>query len=272
VLAEHGETGPVLGLALDGTGFGDDGTTWGAELLVADLLGYRREGHLLPVPLPGGDRAARSPWRAALGYLAADPSLEAELAGAFDGVPSTELQVARRQVATGLNSPLASSMGRLFDAAAAVLGVRRECRYEGQAAMELEALAEGIPATAVPGRFVERDGRIVLDPLPILAELGLRRRRGEPAAGLAADFHASIAEALAELVRRVAVRHGLGTVALGGGVFQNGRLLASLERMLLADRFRVLVPRRLSPNDGAISYGQAAVAAARLAAESGKAG
>ena len=267
VLAEHGVTGPVLGVAYDGTGYGDDGTIWGAEILVADLTGYRRVGHLLPVPLPGGDLAARAPWRAALGYLSAEPGAASSFAAAFEGVDPRERAIAERQIAGRLNAPLASSMGRLFDAAAAVIGLRRHASYEGQAAMELEALAARRPATEYPCRFSECDGRLVLDPLPLLARLGARRNRGADPADLAADFHASIAWATTELIRRLSRSTGLGTVALAGGVFQNARLLESVRGRLGALGLRVLIPRRLSPNDGAISYGQAAVGAALLAAE-----
>jgi hydrogenase maturation protein HypF len=269
VMAEHGVTGPVIGLALDGAGYGDDGTVWGAEVLVGDLTGYRRAAHLLPVPLPGGDRAARSPWRAAAGYLSVEPGFRDSFGGAFQSVNRAERELVERQLAEDLNAPLASSMGRLFDAAAAILGVRHESSFEGQAAMELEALAGFRPATEYPSRFIERDGRVVLDPLPLLAVLGTRRRRGEPVADLAADFHASIAWALAALIRRVAADTGLSIVALGGGVFQNGRLLTSMVKRLERDGLRVLVPGQLPPNDGCISYGQAAVAAARISSESG---
>jgi hydrogenase maturation protein HypF len=267
VLAEHGEAGPVIGLALDGAGYGEDGTTWGAEVLIADLQAYRRAGHLLPAPLPGGDRGARSPWRAAVGYLSLEPRLLEDVLGMFSAVPPGELALVRRQVDQNLNAPLASSMGRLFDAVAALLGVRLEAAFEGQAAMELEALAGRCPAGEYPARFEKREGRVVLDPLPILVELAWAKKRGAAVADLAADFHASIASALTELVRRVASTSALRTVALGGGVFQNGRLLASMVRRLERDGFRVLVPRQLPPNDGAISYGQAAVAAAMLSAE-----
>jgi len=267
VLAEHGVTDPVLGVAYDGTGYGDDGTTWGAEVLVADLTSYRRVGHLLPAPLPGGDLAARTPWRAALGYLSLEPGLGWNFAAAFEGVNPRERELAERQLAQRLNTPLASSMGRLFDVAAAVIGLRLHASYEGQAAMELEALAGRRPATEYPSRFFELDGRLILDPLPLLATLGSRKQRGADLADLAADFHASIAWATAELIRRLAKSTGLGTVALGGGVFQNARLLESLRGRLEASGLEVLTPRQLSPNDGAISYGQAAVAAALLAAE-----
>jgi hydrogenase maturation protein HypF len=268
VMAEHGVTAPVLGIAYDGTGYGDDGTIWGAEFLVADLTGYARVGHLLPAPLPGGDLAARAPWRAALGYLSTDPGAAASLQVAFQGIDARARGVAERQIAARFNAPMASSMGRLFDAAASVIGLRRQSSYEGQAAMELESLAGRRPAAEYPCRLEETDGRLVLDPLPLLAWLGARHQRGVDQADLAADFHASIAWSTAVMATRLARTGGLGTVALGGGVFQNARLLESLRERLERAGLRVLTPRRLSPNDGAISYGQAAVGAARLAAES----
>jgi hydrogenase maturation protein HypF len=267
VMAEHGVSEPVLGVAYDGAGYGEDGTTWGAEFLVADLLGYRRAGHLFPVPLPGGDLAARTPWRAALGYLSSAPGLASSFVTAFEGVNARERAVAEHQIAQQLNAPLASSMGRLFDAAAAVIGLRRHASYEGQAAMELEALAGRRPGAEYPSRVLEADGRLVLDPLPLLAELGSRRQRGAELADLAAAFHASLTWATAELIRRLVEATGLGTIVLSGGVFQNARLLESLVGKLESMDLQVLIPRRLSPNDGAISYGQAAVAAAILAAE-----
>ena len=267
VMAEHGVTDPVLGVAFDGTGYGDDGTTWGSEMLVADLTGYCRAGHLLPVPLPGGDLAARTPWRAALGYLSVEPGFASSFAAAFEGVDPREREVAGRQIAQGLNAPLATSMGRLFDAAAAVIGLRRHVSYEGQAAMELESLAGRRPGTEYPCRILEAGGRLVLDPLPLLAVLGSRGMRGADPADLAADFHASIAWASTRLILRLAESAGLGTVALAGGVFQNARLLESMQGRLAGCGLRVLTPRQLSPNDGAISYGQAAVAAALLTAE-----
>jgi hydrogenase maturation protein HypF len=267
VMAEHGVTTPVLGIAYDGTGYGDDGTTWGAEFLVADLTGYTRVGHLLPAPLPGGDLAARAPWRTALGYLSTDPGAAASFRLAFEGVDPRERAVAERQIAGRVNAPLASSLGRLFDAAAAVIGLRRQSSYEGQAAMELESLAGRRPAAEYPCRLEETDGRLVLDPLPLLAWLGARRQRGVDQADLAADFHASVAWSTAVLAGRLARADGLDTVVLGGGVFQNARLLESLQGRLETAGLRVLIPRRLSPNDGAISYGQAAVGAALLAAE-----
>ncbi len=267
VLAEHGLEGPAIGVAYDGTGYGDDGAVWGAEILLADLTGFRRLAHLRYAPLPGGDLAARRPWRAALGYLALDRSARSAFALAFGPVAPVELALAERQIEAGVNAPLASSMGRLFDAAAAVLGIRHQCRYEGQAAMELEALAGRRPASELPFPIEPGpDGEWVADPVPVLARLGHLRQRGCDPADLAADFHASVAWLTQRLVRRAAEATGVSTVALGGGVFQNARLLTSVTDRLTGDGFRVLVPRRLGPNDGAISYGQAAAGAAVLAA------
>jgi hydrogenase maturation protein HypF len=270
VMAEHGRSGPVIGIAYDGTGYGADGNVWGAEVLACDLEDYHRLAHLRYAPMPGGDAAARAPWRAALGFLATEPSVAPAFRLAFEGVGHRERAVADGQLAARLNSPMASSMGRLFDAAAAVLGIRRVSQYEGQAAMELEALA---------GRRAARefrccikngtDGSWQLDPIPLLVELGERRQSGEDPADLAADCHATIARCTAELARRACEATGLTTVALGGGVFQNARLLTSLQGRLEALRLQVLTARRLGPNDGAVSYGQAAVAAARLAREAG---
>jgi hydrogenase maturation protein HypF len=267
VMAEHGMTEPVVGIACDGTGYGDDGRIWGAELLVCDLASYRRLAHLRYAPMPGGDLAARTPWRAACGYLSLEPAVAPAFRLAFEGVNPRERAVAERQVAASLNAPLASSLGRLFDAAAAVLGVRRVSAYEGQAAMELEALAGRRLASAVSPPVMPPSGEPwVLDPVPLLVELGERRRSGETPEDLAAAFHTAVADAITGLAASACEREGLRFVALGGGVFQNARLLVSVREGLEARGLRVLMPRRLGPNDGAVSYGQAAVAAMRMSA------
>jgi hydrogenase maturation protein HypF len=267
VLAEHGRLDQALGIAFDGTGYGDDGCVWGAELLLADLAGYTRMARLRYAPLPGGDVAARRPWRVVRGYLSLEPDAGEAFRHAFAGVDPRELAIADQQLRAGLNSPLASSMGRLFDAAAAVLGVRTIARYEGEAAMELEALAGRRPA--VPWPMGVRlgngtDGLTELDPLPLLVALGEARAEGQDPADLAAVFHESVAAATAELAVATARAAGVRTVALGGGCFQNARLLVSLRERLTGAGLEVLAPHRLSPNDGAISYGQAAVAVAQL--------
>ena len=269
VMAEYGRIEPVIGVAYDGTGYGDDGKVWGAEIFEADLLGYRRLAHLTYAPLPGGERAVRAPWRTALGYRSLDHGAAAAFALALRGVDPAELELAGRQIDRGINSPMASSMGRLFDAASAVLGLRHRVRYEGQAAMELESLAGRRIGTELPYRL-EDDGAggWVLDPLPLLVTVGERRQRGAEVEDLAADFHATVAAATVQLVRRAGDATGRRTVVLSGGVFQNALLLRLVRTDLAARGLEVLVPRLLSPNDGAISFGQAAAAAAMLRRES----
>ncbi len=266
VLAEHGEEGPAIGVAFDGTGYGSDGAVWGGEILHADLRGFQRLAHLRYAPLPGGDLAARRPWRALLGLASLDGSLRGVAQRALSEVPETELALVERQLASQINSPLTSSVGRLFDAAAALLGLRGAAAYEGQAAMELEHLAGSRTAAEYPMPLEEgEDGGFVLDPVPLLVRLGVRRQRGADPADLAADFHASLARGTELAVRRAAELAGCATVVLAGGVFQNARLLASVRTRLELARFRVLTASALPPNDGGVSYGQAAVAAARLA-------
>jgi len=177
-----------------------------------------------------------------------------------------ELAVLRQMLHRGISLVTTSSAGRLFDAVAALVGLRSRTRYEGQAAMELESLAGRRVASEIRvGLDRGEDGGWVIDPLHLLAVLGSHRQRGDDLGDLAADFHASVAWAAAEVVRRLAEETGVRTVALGGGTFQNARLLSSLVSRLRGFDLTVLWPRRLSPNDGAVSYGQAAVAAARLA-------
>ncbi len=268
VMAEHGVTTPVLGVAYDGTGYGDDGAVWGAEILLADLRGYRRLAHFRYVPLPGGDLAARKLWRIVLGYSTLTPGSGAYFSKVFEQVDASELAVAERQLMAGVNTPKASSMGRLFDAAAAILGVRQVAEYEGQAAMELEALAGWRPASEYPA-VIHEDGQggWEIDPMPILTRLALRRAKGYHPADLAADFHASIAWVTAEVLRRASEETGIRTVVLSGGSFQNARLLTSLCERLESRSVHTLIARDLPPGDGGISYGQAAIAAARLASQ-----
>ena len=269
VMGEHGIDGPVLGLAFDGTGYGTDGTVWGCEMLAADLTGFRRLAHLRPVPLPGGDRAARRPWRSLLGYASMDEDATwAE--SALEAVDAEELRIAGRQIRGSLNTPRASSLGRLFDATAALLGIGRESRYEGQAPMELEAAAGSAAGRVLPFPVValdgpeDEEGPVVLDPVPLLRALAQGRHEGRSVGELAADFHASVVAGAARLAEELALSNGLETVVLGGGCFQNVRLVDGMVEALEGRGLEVLLPRVLSPNDSAVSYGQAVVAAARM--------
>jgi hydrogenase maturation protein HypF len=266
-LAEHGETGPAVGAIFDGTGLGTDGTVWGGELLVGDLAGFEREGHLRPVRLPGGDRAVREPWRMACAWLqeahGAEPPLPERLVGV---VEPARWEAVARMARTGLAAPVTTSMGRLFDAVAALCGLRAVVSYEGQAAAELEGAAASAGA---PDRYplpVLAGPPAVLDAAPTIVAVAADVAAGVPAATVAARFHAALAAATAEACELVARRHALDLVVLSGGVFQNRLLIDATADALERAGLRVLVPERLPPNDGAISYGQAAVAAARMAA------
>ena len=264
-LADNGEDGPVIGVAFDGTGFGTDGTIWGGEFLVADLASFSRGGHLAPVPMPGGAAAIRQPWRMAAAYLeAAYPD---GLPGGLDVVTRNEqrwadvVTLARR----GVNAPVTSSMGRLFDAAAALLGVRDAVNYEGQAAIELEQLASlgergGYTATIEPGEPFRVRGT------DLIAAIAADLRGGVDRATIAARFHNAVVTLIAGGCLLLRERHGLTTVALSGGVFQNLLLATAAVARLEAGGFRVLTHSRVPCNDGGISLGQAVVAGAVSAA------
>jgi len=245
-LAEHGETGQALGAIYDGTGYGTDGTVWGGELLRGDLCGFERVGSLFAVRMPGGEAAIRQPWRMACAWTqAAGVEAPAALAArpGWDEVSA----LAR----TGLASPLTSSVGRLFDAVAALCGLRSEITYEGQAAIELEAACDA----AERGAYAFGPA---LDARPTVAAVVDDIARGTDAGVIAARFHNALAAATA----RALLEHGPDTVVLSGGVFANRRLLSRTRALLGEAGVRVLVPERLPPGDGGISYGQAAVAAA----------
>ncbi len=249
-LAEHGETGPALGAIFDGTGYGPDGTVWGGELLKGDLRGYERVGLLHPVRLPGGDRAAKEPWRMACAWLGGDSE-------PLPGVDPQRWHEVAELVRTGVASPLTTSMGRLFDAVSALCGIRLTAHYEGQAAVELEGVADRGERGAYPLPLLG-DEPVVLDARETVLAVRAELEHGVTPALVSARFHNGLAEATAAACGR----HEMETVVLSGGVFQNRLLLERTSELLERAGRRVLVPRLLPPNDGGISYGQAAVAAA----------
>ncbi|AAP85849.1 carbamoyltransferase HypF (plasmid) [Cupriavidus necator H16] len=282
VLAEHGSDEPAIGLALDGVGLGDDGQAWGGELLLVDGGACKRLGHLRELPLPGGDRAAREPWRMAAAALHAMGRGE-EIEGRFPRQPGAPM--VNRMLAQRLNAPLSSSMGRWFDAAAGLLGTRETMAYEGQAAMLLEGLAESWGEQPSPGRpktvahslgGVPRSGggtykalalpdawRIdagnTLDLLPLLEALSAETN----AARGAAQFHATLVAALEAWTVATVQVTGVRTVVFGGGCFLNHILARNLCRRLAARGLTVLTARQLPPNDGGIALGQVWVALQR---------
>jgi hydrogenase maturation protein HypF len=240
-LAEHGEEGPVLALVFDGTGYGTDGTLWGGELLRCDLERFERVAHLEPVPLPGGEAAIREPWRMA--------ALLLELAGR--PVPYARWPLVRESLK--LRAPLSSGLGRLFDAVAALLGVRDTVSYEGQAAIELEQLAGRVHARPYDWRFG--------DQAELVSAIDDDLRDGRERSEIAAAFHETVADAAANACAEAAEPR---LAVLSGGTFQNLRLLESTRRRLEQHGFRVLAHRLCPPNDGGISYGQAAIAVRRM--------
>jgi hydrogenase maturation protein HypF len=251
----------VIGVAFDGTGYGTDGTIWGGEFLIAGLSGFERAGHLAPVPMPGGAAAIRQPWRMAAAYLDA----------AFPGGPDRPLDVAARNekhwanVVTmarrGINAPLTSSAGRLFDAVAALLGVRDAVNYEGQAAIELEQLADPGEGGSY-GCAVEDGDMLRVAGADLVRAAALDLAAGVSREKISSRMHNGTSAAIAHCCRRLRERTGIGTVALSGGVFQNMLLLHRVVGLLEADGFTVLTHSRVPCNDGGISLGQAVVAAA----------
>jgi hydrogenase maturation protein HypF len=266
-LAEHGRDGPAIGVVLDGAGYGPDGTVWGGEVLIGDAGGYARAAALATVAMPGGEAAAREPWRMAAAHLRAAfgedfPSLGLEFTRRLD---RPVWRVLDRAIARGLNSPLTSSAGRLFDAVASLIGGRDVNLYEGHAAVGLEALARRGPSTDRPYPLPLVTGDPMrLDTSALIRAVVEDLRAGAPREAIAARFHAGLAAGLAVTCQVLRERTGIELAALTGGVFQNQILLESLSRLLRERGFEVLSHRRVPPNDGGLAFGQAAVAAEML--------
>ena len=260
-LVDNRSTGPVIGVAFDGTGYGGDGTLWGGEFLVADLAEAHRAGHLTPVPMPGAEMAIRQPWRMAAAYCAqlnVRPNAAHRHPREWDVVTS----LAR----SGFQAPLTSSAGRLFDAVACLVGVRDEVSYEGQAAVELEQLADRNARGEYQAQVKEGgDMPFQIRGADLVAEVLADLERNVAAPAIAMRFHRGLALSIADGCELVRANSGLETVALSGGVFQNVLLLELTVDELERRGFSVLTHRRIPANDGGISIGQVAVAAAREA-------
>jgi hydrogenase maturation protein HypF len=267
VMAEHGIRGPLIGVAYDGTGYGTDGAVWGGEVLVADWARFERVAHLRYAPMLGGEAAIRKPYRMAAGYIwsLGRRAGEAEFSDYIGKLPIGERIILRRQFEAQLNAPLTSSCGRLFDAAAALLGLRMEALYEGQPAVELEAVADGDTDELYPYDLVREDDGWVIDPAATLRALWCECRAGRPIPTIAGAFHNTVASFTVEVCKRVRERQRLERVALSGGCFQNALLTRRLVDGLTGEGFEVLTHRRVPPNDGGIALGQAVVAYALTA-------
>lgn len=270
-LAEYGITEPAIGAIFDGSGYGSDGTAWGGEFLVGDLGTFERRGHLWPVRMPGGDGVIKEPWRMACSWLAeamdTEPQLPANLRGLVD---EKKWAAVARLAITGVSSPLTSSVGRLFDAVAALAGVCITATYEGQPAVELDAAAEDTGDDELiefpifeSAHTAEHPSSLIVDPRGAILQIARDSQAGVSGGIISRRFHSALARATASVCASIAERSGIRIVALSGGVFQNHRLLEHTQRLLTQRGLRVLTPRLVPPNDGGIAYGQAAVAAWR---------
>ena len=250
VLAEHCVDGPVLGVALDGVGLGSDGTAWGGELLLVDGASFTRIGHLRSIGLPGGDRAAREPWRMAAAALVLAGHAD-EIEARFGDEPAARTVVA--MLARGVRTPATTSMGRWFDAAAGLLGVARRMAFEGQAAMRLEGLAQRHGTVPAEPSLFAISGDLELDLMPLVHRLAGARDAGFGAA----LFHATLTAALAEWVAQAAARHRLSMIAAGGGCFLNAIVSGGLRAALARRSLTLLEAQAAPPNDGGLALGQA---------------
>lgn len=265
-MAENGLEGEVIGVILDGAGYGPDGAVWGGEFLVGGYGGFKRRGHFGYLRMPGADAAVREPYRMAISalYPIYGEELFEQPLPFLSGVSASDRSILLKMIERGINSPLTSSCGRVFDAVAALIGVRSRISYEGQAAIELEALAErGTPSAPYPYRVQGADcHRLELSPMfaAICADLA----GGRPTADIARAFHRTVAQAVRDLCERIRQESGAARVVLSGGVFQN-RLLTEEVALLLADGgFDTYCHRLVPPNDGGLALGQAVIAGRRI--------
>jgi hydrogenase maturation protein HypF len=257
-MAEHGLKGPALAVVMDGAGYGEDGTVWGGEFLRVTVGNYTRLGHLRTIPLPGGDKAAREPWRMAATYLErVRGSLEKVDIPFAHGLDLAKWSLIREAMQAGINAPLCSSIGRLFDAVSALLEVRERVNYEGQAAIELEQMADPTEDGEYPLEIAKEDGVLILNPDPVIAAIVESIRKGEAMPTISARFHNSLARGIVQMASTMREGTGLSKIILSGGVFQNHLLLGRTWDLLAGSDFQVFIQHQVPPNDGGIALGQA---------------
>ncbi len=273
-MAEHGLEGPVLGVALDGTGYGLDGTIWGGEILVAEPGAFSRVGWIQPIPLPGGNRAVLEPWRVGLSYLYHAFHHDMYDLG-IDVVTHQErkkLDLIIKMIEQGINAPLSSSCGRMFDAVAAILGLREYVQYEGEAAIELERLVKGEWNSNQPRysfALNHQDNVTIIDPATMVFELVRDCREHVDAGECSRKFHNGIIDMYATTLTLIAERTNIETVVLSGGCFLNKYLRNGLRSQLESQGFSVFLPRHLPVGDSGISFGQAIIGASIVAGQTG---
>ncbi len=270
-MAEHGLAGPVIGMALDGTGYGMDGRIWGGEVLICRDDGFGRFAHLEYVPMPGGDAAVKQPWRMAYAHLRA-AGVNTEDAAKLSGASEQEARVVERMMERGVNAPLTSSLGRLFDAFAAVVLDRRTVDYDAQAAIELEGVAVDEPDEASPAEYVPRvevmEGACVVRVAALWHAVIKDMHNGVARPAIAARFHAGVARGFVDAAGMAREQLGISQVVLSGGCMHNRRLARLLREGLEREGFSVYSHRKVSPGDGGLSFGQAVVGGAQLGARS----
>jgi hydrogenase maturation protein HypF len=263
-MAENHLRGKVVGVALDGTGFGTDGKIWGGEFLLADLAGFTRRAHLRNVLLPGGDAAVRQPWRMALSYLrdAFGPQIPGHLQR-FQGVDKKQVALVDAMIARRIHTVETSSCGRLFDAVAALLGLAPEVSFEGQAAIALEAAAE----PGIDHRYdfeIEEGDPMIVDFRPVTVGIGNDISAGRRVGEISSRFHNSLSAAIGEVCSRIAQSDAVRRVCLSGGSFQNLYLLGRTVVELRRRGLEVFLHAQVPANDGGLSLGQAVIANERL--------
>ena len=266
-MTENRIDGPVIGLSFDGTGYGADGNVWGGEILVADALAFRRAAHLAYTPMPGGEAAIKEPWRMAVSYLYETfgkgfEDLDLPL---FKHIDASHIKTMEKIIQNRINSPYTSSLGRLFDGVASIIGIRNHVVFEGQAAMELEMMASEKTMGTYNYEWVSEDVYRVL-PQPMIRGIVRDMEEGITPAEIGSKFHWTLIRMFTELCDVIAKDTGLNRVVLSGGVFQNSILLTGLIQALTKKNFQVFTHKLVPPNDGGISLGQAMVAAASVTA------
>jgi hydrogenase maturation protein HypF len=267
-MAENRITGKVLGLAMDGTGYGEDGRIWGGEFLIADETGFERAGHLRYLPLLGGEAAIKQPWRFGISLLREAfgdnwTQVASRLGIVPDGFSYEQLN---RIMEAGMNSPLTSSLGRMFDGVASIIDLKRSVSFEGQAAMELEAAATKPGSADVLPYKIFREGEAwILDLMPLVKAIVEARLAGMDVLGLSGAFHATLIASFIDMAGVLRGHTGISRVALSGGCFQNRILLEGCAHELERGGFQVFTHQRIPANDGGVALGQAVIAGARMA-------
>jgi len=267
-MAENGVQEPVIGVAFDGTGYGEDRQIWGGEFLVGDFHHFERRAHLKYVILPGGEAAIRRPYRMATSHLYHLPAALTSGLTLFDRINPVELQIVRRQIEKGINSPLTSSCGRLFDAVSSLLGICDVITYEGEAAIELEMLADDDVEDGYHWPLPRGKFPIIIDQEPVLRDIIQDLKAGVPIAIISAKFHNAVAEMVSEVCCLIRERDGLSKVALSGGVFQNIYLLKRTLSHLQKKGFKPYIHHQVPCNDGGIALGQAVIANTKVTSPS----